>query len=319
MPTPISTKGGRRGGKDGPGCSSHGSALWKLLGHGVSHPLGTGSQGTSSPYGTGSCGREGGQGNFWIGLWELEGIYAEAQRTFNPDSPETISVLFHIGHAVTMSAPGNSPPTGPEPQAPQLSSTWGGFKDPHHPVGLWVLCVWASVLGRGTCPHPLPLPRSLFLLFPYPHFHLLAWWLHQTLLAHRFGPSADEVHGVLLRHKMWLSLISPPIFSWQLLFGLKYLNSHLSGVNLSQTQLCGLAGSWLSPYSHGFTQPAVAPTHLPEEETPQTACRLSGNVLPTVGTHESDFFLALPDYSPCTLHCSPCILCYSPCTLHFSR
>lgn len=121
-------------------------------------------------------------------------------------------------------------------------------------------------------------------------------------MAHRFGPSADEVPGVLLRHKMRLSLVSPPPFSWQLVFVLKYLNSHLSGMNPSQTQLCGLAGSWLSPHSHGFTQPAMAPTHLPEEgHTPQTAYRLSGDVLPTVVTHGSDLFLALPEYSPCTL------------------
>lgn len=76
MPTPISTKGGGRGGKCGPGGSSHGTALRRLLGHGVSHLLGTGSQGISSPCGTGSYGWEGGQGNFRIGLWEWEGIYA---------------------------------------------------------------------------------------------------------------------------------------------------------------------------------------------------------------------------------------------------
>lgn len=144
-------------------------------------------------------------------------------------------------------------------------------------------------LGPGArpwaCPHPVPLPGSLFLLFSRPRFRLLARRLHRTLLAHCVGPSADEAPGVLLRHKMRLGLVSPPIFSWQSVFVLKYLSFHVSTMNPSQSQLCGLAGSWLSPHSRGFTQPAVAPAHLPQEgSSPQTARRLCGDVLPAAVT-----------------------------------
>ena len=193
------------------------------------------------------------------------------------------------------------------PRAPGSSAAlhveWRqGPSPPYRPTG-------AECLGPGAwpraCPHPVPLPGSQF---SRPRFHLLAWRLHRTLLAHRVGPSADEVPGVLLRHKMRLSLVSPPIFSWQLVFVLKYLSFHVSRMNPSQSQLCGLAGSWLSPQSHGFTQPAVAPAHLPEEgSTPQTACRLCGDVLPAAATPGSDLFLALPGYG-----CASCVTAQAP-------
>lgn len=49
-------------------------------------------------------------------------------------------------------------------------------------------------------------------------------------------------------------------------------------VNPSWTHVCGLAGSWLSPDSQGFTQPAAALTHPPADgNAPRTACRCSSH------------------------------------------
>lgn len=166
----------------------------------------------------------------------------------------------------------------------------------HHPVGAGC-CESGRCLASRACPHPVPLPGSLFLLF----FHglVFACWLGgcmRTLLAHCVGPSADEAPGVLLRHKMRLGLVSPPILSWQSVFVLKYLSFHVSTMNHLKASSVDLLGpgcllTLAASLSRRGSSPS-APRRKLAADSAQVVWRRSSRH----GDPGSDLFLALLVY-----------------------
>lgn len=187
-------------------------------------------------------------------------------------------VLFHTGHAATPSAPETAHGQAVEPRALSCPyAEWRPGPSPHQAHGC---CgVWAPGASAVGLPPPRSSPGSLFLLSYCLRFRCWLGVPHRTLWAHCVGPSADEAPGVLLRHKMRARLTPPPILSGSRCLCSNYLSFHVSTMNWSQSQLCGLAGSWL--FSLARLHSASRPQPICPKKEARAQRRLCGDALPT--------------------------------------